>query len=436
MGPPPAVAAVRSGVRAGLAGLAPGDLVLAACSGGADSLALAAALAHEAPRLGLRGGGVTVDHGLQDGSADRAAQVAALLGRLGLDPVRIATVTVASGPGRGGPEAAARTARYAALEQVAEQTGAAAVLLAHSRDDQAETVLLGLARGSGARALAGMPAQRGRLRRPLLGLSRAALREACQALHLEPWDDPHNFDPSYARARVRHQALPALEAALGPGIAEALARSAAQLSADCAALDAIAAAEEWRIHRAGPGPGPGVADAGRPGTAATDPGPTDAGGAAAGGRGVAGGGLGGTGVATAAPGSAAPGGGDPTGGMVRAGAAGRAGSGPGGIPVPGGGGVATAQPADPAAHAGVGAAAELRAVLDIDGLDGLAAAVRGRVLRSAALAAGCPGGSLSASHVAALDALVTGWHGQRGADLPGGIRVQRRYGKLLFSGAG
>jgi tRNA(Ile)-lysidine synthase len=407
MGPHPAVAAVRGGVRAGLAGLAPGDLVLAACSGGADSLALAAALAHEAPRLGLRGGGVTVDHGLQDGSADRAAQVAALLGRLGLDPVRIATVTVASGPGRGGPEAAARTARYAALEQVAEQTGAAAVLLAHSRDDQAETVLLGLARGSGARALAGMPARRGRLRRPLLGLSRAALREACQALQLEPWDDPHNFDPSYARARVRHQALPALEAALGPGIAEALARSAAQLSADCAALDAIAAAEEWRIHRAGPGPGPGVGDAGRPGTAATDPGPADAGGAAAGGRGVAGDDLGGTGVAKAAPGSAAA-----------------------------GGGVATAQPADPAAHAGVGAAAELRAVLDIDGLDGLAAAVRGRVLRSAALAAGCPGGSLSASHVAALDALVTGWHGQRGADLPGGIRVQRWYGKLLFGGAG
>ena len=377
MGPPPAVAAVRSGVRDGLAGLAPGDLVLAACSGGADSLALAAALAHEAPRLGLRGGGVTVDHGLQDGSADRAAQLAALLGRLGLDPVRIATVTVASGPGRGGPEAAARTARYAALEQVAEQTGAAAVLLAHSRDDQAETVLLGLARGSGARALAGMPARRGRLRRPLLGLSRAALREACQALQLEPWDDPHNFDPSYARARVRHQALPALEAALGPGIAEALARSAAQLSADCAALDAIAAAEEWRIHRAGPGPG-----------------------------------------------------------VARAGAGGGGGCGRGGTRVPGGGGVATAQPADPGAHAGVGAAAELRAVLDIDGLDGLAAAVRGRVLRSAALAAGCPGGSLSASHVAALDALVTGWHGQRGADLPGGIRVQRRYGKLLFSGAG
>lgn len=352
MGPHPAVAAVRGCVRASLAGLASGDLVLAACSGGADSLALAAALAHEAPRLGLRGGGVTVDHGLQAGSADRAAQVAALLGRLGLDPVRTVSVTVASGPGDGGPEAAARTARYAALEQVAQETRAVAVLLGHSRDDQAETVLLGLARGSGARALAGMPARRGWLRRPLLSLSRAALREACQAQQLEPWDDPHNFDPSYARARVRHQALPALDAALGPGIAEALARSAAQLSADCEALDAIAASEAWRIQRAGPAPG----------------------------------------MAGAAP------------------------------------------SADPAAHPGLGADAELRAVLDIDGLDGLAPAIRGRVLRSAALAAGCPGGSLSASHVAALDALVTGWRGQRGADLPGRICVQRRYGKLLFSG--
>ncbi len=400
MGPHPAVAAVRGGVRAGLAGLAPGDLVLAACSGGADSLALAAALAHEAPRLGLRGGGVTVDHGLQDGSADRAAQVAALLGRLGLDPVRIATVTVASGPGRGGPEAAARTARYAALEQVAEQTGAAAVLLAHSRDDQAETVLLGLARGSGARALAGMPAQRGRLRRPLLGLSRAALREACQALQLEPWDDPHNFDPSYARARVRHQALPALEAALGPGIAEALARSAAQLSADCAALDAIAAAEEWRIQRAEPGwrrALVGWRGATRPWTRGQAPA------GAAGWRG---------------PGRRA----------ARAGARRDPGAGAGGW-TPRNRRTRRRTP-------GVAADAELRAVLDIDGLDGLAAAVRGRVLRSAALAAGCPGGSLSASHVAALDALVTGWHGQRGADLPGGIRVQRRYGKLLFSGAG
>jgi tRNA(Ile)-lysidine synthase len=383
MGPHPAVAAVRGCVRTCLSDLAPGDLVLAACSGGADSLALAAALAHEAPRLGLRGGGVTVDHGLQPGSADRAAQVAELLSRLGLDPVSTISVMVASGPGSGGPEAAARTARYAALEEVAEQTRAAAVLLGHSRDDQAETVLLGLSRGSGARALAGMPARRGRLRRPLLGMSRAALREACQAQRLEPWDDPHNFDPSYARARVRHQALPALEAALGPGIVKALARSAVQLSADCEALDAIAAAEAWRIQLGDPG--------------AAGAGPSET-------------------------------------GMARGAAAGRAGSGPGGTPVAAGGGAGAARPPAPAAHAGLAADAVLRAVLDIDGLDGLTPAIRGRVLRSAALAAGCPGGSLSASHVAALDALVTGWHGQRGTDLPGGIRVQRRYGKLLFSG--
>jgi tRNA(Ile)-lysidine synthase len=336
MGPHPAVAQARSCVRRCLADLAPGDLVLAACSGGADSLALAAALAHEAPRLSLRGGGVTVDHGLQAGSAGRAARVAALLGQLGLDPVHQVGVTVPAGPGSGGPEAAARDARYAALEQVAEQAGAVAVLLGHSRDDQAETVLLGLARGAGGRALAGMPAQRGRFRRPLLGLARATLREACTALGLEPWDDPHNTDPAYTRARIRHQAMPALEAALGPGVAAALARTAAQLSADCDALDAIAAAESWRIRT-----------------------------------------------------PAAPAGGDGTDQAV--------------------------------------------AVLDIEGLAELAPAIRSRVLRQAALAAGCPAGSLAAGHIAALDALVTGWHGQRGADLPGVIRARRRYGKLLFS---
>ena len=353
MGPHPAVAEARACVRRCLGDLEPGDLILAACSGGADSLALAAALAHEAPRLGLRGGGVTVDHGLQEGSAAQASRVVAALGALGLDPVRQARVTVDGLPGAGGPEAAARRARYTALEQVAHQTGAAVVLLGHSRDDQAETVLLGLARGSGARALAGMPARRGRFRRPLLALGRATLREACLAQGLDPWDDPHNCDPSYARVRVRRHALPALEETLGPGIAEALARTAAQLSADCDALDAIARTEEWRIQPAGP-PEPGQ--------------------------------------------SAGP-------------------------PEPG-----------PAARAGDanGDAATILSVADTEGLGALAPAIRTRVLRQAALLAGCPGGSLTAAHVAALDALVTGWHGQRGADLPGAVRVQRRYGKLLF----
>jgi tRNA(Ile)-lysidine synthase len=170
------------------------------------------------------------------------------------------------------------------------------------------------------------------------------LRAACLAQRLEPWDDPHNRDPSYARVRVRHQVLPALEEALGPGIAEALARSAAQLATDCEALDDIARGEEGRIIARG--------EEGRiqgPDAAADLPGGT-------------------------------------------------------------------------------------LATLDIEGLAELAPAIRTRVLRQAALMAGCPGGSLTATHVAALDALVTGWHGQRGADLPGAVRVQRRYGRLLFGG--
>ena len=222
MGPHPAVAAVRLGVRRSLVGLAPGDLVLAACSGGPDSLALAAALAFEAPRLGLRGGGVTVDHGLQPGSAAQARRVTAVLTGLGLEPVH----SVRVGPaGPGGPEAAARAARYQALDDTASAAGAVSVLLGHTLDDQAETVLLGLARGSGARSLAGMAPASGRYLRPLLGIRRAQTRAACAALGLQPWDDPQNHDPGYARARVRHQVMPALAAALGPGLAQALARS-------------------------------------------------------------------------------------------------------------------------------------------------------------------------------------------------------------------
>jgi tRNA(Ile)-lysidine synthase len=232
MGPSPAVASVRLAVRRGLADLEAGDLVLVAASGGADSLALAAAAAFEVPRLGLRAGGVTVDHGLQTGSGERARHVAEVLTGLGLDPVLVRAVQVGSD---GGPEAAARSARYAALDAAAEELGAVALLLAHTRDDQAETVLLGLARGSGGRSLAGMAARSGRYRRPLLALDRATVRSAADGLPV--WDDPHNDDPSFARARVRRAALPALEVALGPGIAAALARTAALLRADTDALD-------------------------------------------------------------------------------------------------------------------------------------------------------------------------------------------------------
>lgn len=186
--------------------------MLVAVSGGADSMALATATAFEAPKLGLRVGAVTVDHGLQAGSAERAQQVAERLRELGLDPVEAVPVLVGR---QGGPENAAREARYAALDDAAERLGAAAVLLGHTRDDQAETVLLGLARGSGSRSLAGMPAQKGRYRRPLLELDRAATRQACSAQSIPVWDDPHNSDPAYTRSRVRHEVLPVLEKHLG-----------------------------------------------------------------------------------------------------------------------------------------------------------------------------------------------------------------------------
>ncbi|HEX5542195.1 MAG TPA: tRNA lysidine(34) synthetase TilS [Micromonospora sp.] len=236
------VAAVRVAVRRALTALSRDALVLVACSGGADSLALATATAFVAPRHGLRAGLVTVDHGLQPGSAERGRAVARWAVSVGFDPVEVATVTVAGRPG--GPEAAARQARYEALTEVARTRGAAAVLLGHTRDEQAETVLLALARGAGPRGLAGMPAVREvdgvTLLRPLLNVTREQTRAACTALGLTPWDDPHNVDPAYARSRVRNEVLPTLVKALGAGVVDNLARTAKLLAADTAALDAIA----------------------------------------------------------------------------------------------------------------------------------------------------------------------------------------------------
>ncbi len=312
-------------MREALADLPPDALVLVACSGGADSLALAAATAFSAPRMGLRAGLLTVDHQLQPGSAERAGQVAAQAAELGLRPAEVLTVTVGTD---GGPEAAARDARYAALAQAADRLQAAAVLLGHTRDDQAETVLLGLARGSGLRSLSGMAAQAGRYRRPLLDLPRTTTVAACRALHLTPWEDPHNEDPRYTRVRVRRRVLPVLEDELGPGVAEALARTARMARDDADALD------EWAES-----------------------------------------------------------------------------------------------------------AYQNCALSDIDGtvtitvkeLEKLPDAVRRRVLRRAAVAAGAPSGALSATHVLAVDRLVTRWHGQKAVDLPGGLSAVRRYGTLILA---
>ena len=240
-GPPAATAAVRVAVRRALGGV--DGPVAAAVSGGADSLALAAALAFERPGVSA----LVVDHGLQPGSAEVAARAAAQCRGLGLvtDVLRPrcrrpqACAVDASTTGGGGPEAHARSLRYAALDRAADERGLAAVLLGHTLDDQAETVLLGLVRGSGARALAGMAPVRGSYRRPLLGTTRATTRAACAEAGLVPWDDPHNASPAYARVRARTAVLPVLEEQLGPGVAAALARTAEQLRADADALDAL-----------------------------------------------------------------------------------------------------------------------------------------------------------------------------------------------------
>ncbi|MEF2977081.1 tRNA lysidine(34) synthetase TilS [Subtercola sp. YIM 133946] len=264
----PAMADVRRAVRELLAAALPLDdaqapdarLVLVGLSGGPDSLALAAALAFEAPRAGLTAGAVVVDHGLQAASAGVAEHAAEQARQLGLDPVIIETVTVSTGRGAagagasggghesgggatGGPEAAARAARYAAFERVQASTGASHVLLAHSLDDQAETVLLGLARGSGPSSLSGMSPVNGPYLRPLLGIPRRTLHQSLDDQGLEAWHDPQNDEPAFTRVRVRQTVLPLLESELGPGVAEALARTAELLREDDEALDALAA--EW-----------------------------------------------------------------------------------------------------------------------------------------------------------------------------------------------
>lgn len=328
----PPVAAVRVAVREALIGVRPPGPILVACSGGADSLALAAATAFVAPRLGLAAGLVTVDHGLQAGSAARAQDVARWATERGLAPVEVATVVVRGRPG--GPEAAARQARYQALVETAQRHGAAAVLLGHTRDDQAETVLLALARGGGPRGLAGMPARRElagvTLLRPLLDVDREQTRKACAVLGLNPWEDPHNTDPGYARARVRADLLPALVGTLGPGVVANLARTARLIAEDTAALDALAV----------------------------------------------------TALTTARVESADPGG---------------------------------------------------PARLAVPVLAGLPAAVRTRVLHRWARELGASPAALASAHVAALDALVTDWHGQGPVHLPGAIAVARR-GDTLGTG--
>lgn len=322
----PATRAVDAALRRELADIPPGCPVLVAVSGGADSTALLAGACRVGPRAGLRIASLTVDHGWYPESARVAESVRRHAERLGASPALLATLPASSSPdsARGGPEAAARAGRYAALLRVAAELAVATVLLGHTRDDQAETVLLRLARGSGPRALAGMPRRRGLLRRPLLDLDRATTVRACAELGLPVHADPANADLAYARSRVRHQALPALVAALGPGAVAGLIRSAALAAQDAELLEELADRAYRRCR-------------------------------------------------------------DPDG------------------------------------------------LLDTRVLAGEPPALRGRVLRQAALAAGCPAGALGLRHASALDALVTSWRGQGAVHLPGGVSAQRCRGRIQFT---
>jgi tRNA(Ile)-lysidine synthase len=227
----------RRAARNALAHFEPGDRILLAVSGGADSLLLAAATNLEAIKVGIQLSAIVVDHQLQSGSDEVAALTQKRLGELGITAVKISQVEVI---GAGGMEAAARRARYDALDAEADRIGAAAIFLGHTEDDLAETVLLGLARGSGTRSLSGMAFHVGRYVRPFLELTRAQVLTACKESGIEYWSDPHNQDLSFARVRVRNEILPKMEQEIGPGISKALARTSRILREDADALDLIA----------------------------------------------------------------------------------------------------------------------------------------------------------------------------------------------------
>jgi tRNA(Ile)-lysidine synthase len=235
---------LRNAVRPFLENLTAGDSAIVAVSGGADSLALAYALIKEAPNLAITLIAVTIDHQLQTGSGEQAKKVQEQLKSMGYQEVIVEKVSVVE---KSGVEADARTARYAALDSIAHAYGTSQIFLGHTRDDQAETVLLGLARGSGTRSLSGMATVNGKYARPFLQLTRSQTVAACDEAAITPWNDPHNANEKFSRVRVRNKVMPVMEDEIGPGIAAALARSAAILRDDADALDEMAQAVISRV---------------------------------------------------------------------------------------------------------------------------------------------------------------------------------------------
>jgi tRNA(Ile)-lysidine synthase len=247
---PPAVARVLERVTAtvrrhGL--IEPGSTVLVAVSGGADSLCMLHALHALRRLLKVRLAVVHVDHGARPGSSRDARFVVEQAEALRV-PVLVERIDDAP-PKGASPEAWWRTARYAAFAHALHETDAAVVATAHTQDDQAETVLLGLVRGGGLDAVAGIPPVRGRVVRPLLDVTRAETRAFCRALGLRARRDPANADRRYLRSAIRMDVLPALEKATGRGVKATIARTADALRADVRYLDEVGLAAWHRVTR-------------------------------------------------------------------------------------------------------------------------------------------------------------------------------------------
>lgn len=226
----------RSALKQALTSLQPGDHVVVAVSGGADSLLLAYCLKIEGAELALDIHAVVIDHQLQENSAEVAADAKVALARLGITSTAIIPVDVVK---RDGIEADARRARYAALESYAKSINASAIFLGHNQDDLAESVLLGLTQGAGTKSLAGMKTRDGLYIRPFLSVTRAEIIEACAEARIEYWSDPQNADERFTRVKIRSTIIPMLEDEIGPGIKEALARSARIFREDSDALDLL-----------------------------------------------------------------------------------------------------------------------------------------------------------------------------------------------------
>ena len=312
----PALLELRRAVRTWFEKFGENTNVCVGVSGGADSMALAVASKLEADLLNINLIAVIVDHGLQKNSTEVADLVSKKLKKLGIRDVFLGKANVVLTDGL---EASARRARYQVFELAIETYSAQYFLLGHTKNDQAEGVLLGLARGSGTKSLSGMAEVSGKFIRPLLGINRELTEEACAEAGIEFWSDPHNFDEKFTRVKVRESILPLIQSEVAPGVIDALARSAKILREDATALD------QWA------------------GKIFDEIDPSD---------------------------------------------------------------------------------------IDISLLAQLPIAVRSRVLRRAIYAAGAPEGSISASHLEPIEALVSDWRGQGHTSLPGGVKVGRISGRL------